>query len=148
MSKDAKQPSLAACRKLIKDLHKIQILADGGTPLISNQGQALDGYAERANYVDVLCRFIFVHFGFFSDYMKDKETKMNVEMRENLESVIGKITDELEVLRDWDNPFINVTRCIRFLSEIRMVLNGIAHGLDAAAEREEPDRYETLGTEE
>jgi len=42
----------------IDDFVKIKQCADGGTPLLSNQGQALDGYSELANYRSIIEKFI------------------------------------------------------------------------------------------
>ena len=37
-------------QSLVYELYRVKEAADGGTPLASNQGQALDGYAELAAY--------------------------------------------------------------------------------------------------
>lgn len=37
-------------KAIVDDLIEVKKCADGGTALISNQGQALDGYSELANY--------------------------------------------------------------------------------------------------
>jgi hypothetical protein len=36
--------------EVVKSLVNVKKTADGGLPLISNQGQAIDGYSELANY--------------------------------------------------------------------------------------------------
>lgn len=41
----------------INQLIKIKHAADNGTSLISNQGQALDGYSELANYRAIIGKF-------------------------------------------------------------------------------------------
>ena len=45
-------------QEAMHELVCIKQCADYGTPLTSNQGQALDGYSELANYRNVIERFI------------------------------------------------------------------------------------------
>ena len=45
-------------RTAMDALVRVKQCADGGTELVSNQGQALDGYSELANYRSVIERFI------------------------------------------------------------------------------------------
>ena len=41
-------------REALDRLLNVKRMADGGNPLLSNQGQALDGYSELANYRRIL----------------------------------------------------------------------------------------------
>ena len=45
-------------RATMNALIHIKQCADGGTSSVSNQGQALDGYSELANYRDVIEKFM------------------------------------------------------------------------------------------
>ena len=45
-------------RATIDALIHVKQCADGGIELVSNQGQALDGYSERAEYRAIIERFI------------------------------------------------------------------------------------------
>jgi hypothetical protein len=45
-------------QETMKELTDIKQCADGGTELVSNQGQGLDGYSELANYRSVIERFM------------------------------------------------------------------------------------------
>ena len=40
--------------ELVQWLIKIKDMADGGKTSLANQGQALDGYSELANYRDII----------------------------------------------------------------------------------------------
>lgn len=45
-------------QKAIDALIHIKQCADGGTELISNQGQGMDGYSELANYRAIIEKYI------------------------------------------------------------------------------------------
>ncbi len=53
-------------KQIIERLLRIKAAADGGKTLLSNQGQAMDGYSELAAYRQVL-----------SDYVKTLENAQN-----------------------------------------------------------------------
>lgn len=43
---------------MIDALIRVKQCADGGTELVSNQGQGMDGYSELANYRAIIKKFI------------------------------------------------------------------------------------------
>ena len=45
-------------REAMDALIRIKQCADGGTELVSNQGQGMDGYSELANYRQVIEKYI------------------------------------------------------------------------------------------
>ena len=45
-------------REAIDALIRVKQCADSGTELVSNQGQALDGYSERAEYRAIIEKFV------------------------------------------------------------------------------------------